>query len=76
METINAMSSRHHVVRLIRLILGARLTRAVGGTGGSTPASGSLASSRWRDPGTKSRAAASTMKGEGGARGLSRRGSR
>ncbi len=41
-ETMKAPRSRYHSRRMIRSICGARTAAAVGGTGGSTEASGSL----------------------------------
>ena len=66
METMKAPSSTYHRVRTMRSIWGARAAAVLGGVGGSMEASGSLASSNVRSPGTKSSARTSTMKGREG----------
>ena len=67
MDTMKAASSTYQAVRMIRSSWGARSVAVVGGVGGSTEASGSFVSSRLRMPGTNSRAATRTMKGNDGS---------
>ncbi len=63
METMNAAEQQVPEAADDPVELRARSVAMVGGTGGSTEASGSFMSSRPRMPGTMSRATISTMKG-------------
>src|ERR1019366_8668012 len=62
-DTTNPPSSTYQRMRITRSIWGARRELTDGGVGGSTDDSGSLVRSSRRRPGTNSRAATSTMKG-------------